>query len=370
MIVRARPNINQSVLLKCITAYDDLIDTVDNNIYFFNSGSSALLFFLNLFGKNKRIGVQVFTCSTVLDTIIQAEDTPVFMDIDKNYFTTTYDIIKEVINSIDILILSHLFGIPNPDYILIKNLCQQKGVILIDDLCQTYHAKIGNDYIEDLSENYFYSFFYDKPITSGCGGMLKLSNCFTSKANEIFHKISKESPQKGKQKLRSLYWMYHLLSPDIYNKDFRNNSLWNYFLLSHYPISWPIKPLNILLKSRIGKAFCKLRLIVPKEKIKRMSDIQIRYTLNQMHSFTNNNTTFIQLCNRYNIKLPQYMCNKNISCSLGKRAICNNTPTINNEVEIGLYNWPYLLSSDYKTYPIASSILKEYVNIPIWHKDL
>lgn len=75
-------------------------------VFFFNSGASSLLFFLNLFGTKKRVGLQVFTCSTVLDVIQMAEDRVVLMDIDKDYFTTTYDIVEKHIDSIDILILS------------------------------------------------------------------------------------------------------------------------------------------------------------------------------------------------------------------------------------------------------------------------
>lgn len=116
MIVRARPDINQSELLKSLKGEYPLINKQENNTLFFNGGSSSLLFFLSLFGKGKRVGLQVFTCSTVLDTIKSAKDIAVLMDINTDFFSTTYDTVKRVIDSIDILILSHLLGIPNPDY--------------------------------------------------------------------------------------------------------------------------------------------------------------------------------------------------------------------------------------------------------------
>ena len=294
------------------------------------------------------------------------------MDINKDYFSTTYDIVKEVIDSIDILILSHLFGIPNPDYILIKDLCKQKGVILIDDLCQTFHAKVGGKYLENLSDNYFYSFFYDKPVTSGNGGMLKLADCFLDTANKHFKELAQDSPSVGKRNLRKLYWMHHLLAPEVYHRDFRNPSLWNDFLLGYYPLSWPIKPLRFLLNSLIGRVFCKLKLTVSKAKVKRMSNIQITYTLHQIHSFRTNNPIFLQLCQKYGIDIPLYMRNPSIACSLGKRVIVHTKGSLisRSRAEVGLYNWPSLLSHDFKSFPMASSVLQEYVNLPIWYSDL
>lgn len=251
MIARSKPNVDYNFLWECICGKGQQIDNTISNSFFFNSGASSLLFFLNLFGTKKRVGLQVFTCSTVLDVIQMAEDRVVLMDIDKDYFTTTYDIVEKHIDSIDILILSHLFGIPNPDYLRIKQLCQLRGVVLIDDLCQTFHAKIGGYFLEDLSDNYFYSFFYDKPISATSGGMLKLSDDLYTKAFDVYNALEKESDSRGKLLLRKLFWMSYLLEPQYYKYDFRNNSLWNEVLLGYYPLSCPLLLLRALLYSCI-----------------------------------------------------------------------------------------------------------------------
>lgn len=254
MIARSKPNVDYNFLWECICGKGQQIDNTISNSFFFNSGASSLLFFLNLFGTKKRVGLQVFTCSTVLDVIQMAEDRVVLMDIDKDYFTTTYDIVEKHIDSIDILILSHLFGIPNPDYLRIKQLCQLRGVVLIDDLCQTFHAKIGGYFLEDLSDNYFYSFFYDKPISATSGGMLKLSDDLYTKAFDVYNALEKESDSRGKLLLRKLFWMSYLLEPQYYKYDFRNNSLWNEVLLGYYPLSCPLLFKGIAL-FYCGKSF-------------------------------------------------------------------------------------------------------------------
>ena len=370
MIARSKPNVDYNFLWECICGKGQQIDNTISKSFFFNSGASSLLFFLNLFGTKKRVGLQVFTCSTVLDVIQMAEDRVVLMDIDKDYFTTTYDIVEKHIDSIDILILSHLFGIPNPDYLRIKQLCQLRGVVLIDDLCQTFHAKIGGYFLEDLSDNYFYSFFYDKPISATSGGMLKLSDDLYTKAFDVYNALEKESDSRGKLLLRKLFWMSYLLEPQYYKYDFRNNSLWNEVLLGYYPLSCPLLLLRALLYSIVGRVFCKLHLVVKHEyKIKRMSDLQKQYVLHMIDRFNNNNKNLIAYCRKNHLHLPLYMCNSLIECSLAKRGILHDGPTINKEnVEVALYNWPYLIDSD-NNYPIADSVIKEYVNIPIWSDE-
>ena len=308
MIARSKPNVDYNFLWECICGKGQQIDNTISNSFFFNSGASSLLFFLNLFGTKKRVGLQVFTCSTVLDVIQMAEDRVVLMDIDKDYFTTTYDIVEKHIDSIDILILSHLFGIPNPDYLRIKQLCQLRGVVLIDDLCQTFHAKIGGYFLEDLSDNYFYSFFYDKPISATSGGMLKLSDDLYTKAFDVYNALEKESDSRGKLLLRKLFWMSYLLEPQYYKYDFRNNSLWNEVLLGYYPLSCPLLLLRALLYSIVGRVFCKLHLVVKHEyKIKRMSDLQKQYVLHMIDRFNNNNKNLIAYCRKI-ICIYLYIC--------------------------------------------------------------
>lgn len=372
MIVRSLPDVDRSSLMAIIHSEEfDLLFSQPSNTLFFNSGSSSLVFFLNLFGESKRVGFQVFTCSTVLDAVRRAKDIPIFMDINKDYFTTTYDIVYAHIDSIDILILSHLCGIPNPDYIRIKELCKQKKVVLIDDLCQTYHAKVEGDFVEDLSDNYYYSFFYDKPISATSGGMLKLTSELYKIAIDKYNGINKDTGSHGKRLLRKLYWMNRLLVPENYKKDFRNGSLWEEYLLSYYPISWSIGLLTFLLNSIVGRVFCKLRLQVKQFPLRRMSDVQLEYILNRLYAFKNNNDRLLSYCKKYNASIPKYMTDSRIECSLAKRCIIRDSPAIRKEgVEIALYNWPYLLCENEAKYPEATSVIRAYVNVPLWYDNI
>lgn len=372
MIVRSRPDIDERLLLALLDNKNlQASPSPSENQFFFNSGSSSLRFFLGLLGKGKRVGIQVFTCSTVLEAVKMSGCIPVFMDINRDFFTTTVDIVNQYIHSIDVLILTHICGIPNPDYVEIKRLCKRHGVVLIDDLCQTFRAKVANQYLEDLSENYFYSFFFDKPIAGASGGMLRVSADLYEKALLAYNQLPKEKSSTGRRLLRKLYWMNRLLDPQLYSRDFRTGTIWDAFLLENYPLSLNVKYLHCLLYSKIGILFAKLRLRLRCSTIRRMSDIQRGYILQQMTRFAPTNYRLKDYCLKYGIKLPSYLTDDRIECSLGKRCLIEDNSQIEKEgKEIALYNWPNLICRDISAYPIAASIVEDYVNLPLWHSNI
>ena len=370
MIVRARTEIDEVVLEKILDgSWDDIFPPIPST-YFFNSGCSALRFFLQLYGKGKKVGIQVFTCSTVLDAIREENDEAVFLDVDTSYYTSTYEYVESKIHLIDILILSHLFGIPNPDYIAIKDLCKERGVVMIDDLCQTYHAKIGGAYLEDLSDNYFYSFFYDKPISSLNGGMLKLSGDtdFLNLADDKYVKIEKRSRIEGKGSLKVLLLMHRLLSPIFYTKEFRFGLGWR-IALRYWPLKWNIKYLNTIVN---GKWFALFNRVVTflfnnKSKIRRLSDLEQNYVKNMMLTYSCNNDVLVDFLTKFNLGIPIYLSDNRIDCSIAKRAIVKKCIQ-SEEAQLFLYNWPNLICplEDYGKYPNAVEIISTCTNIPCW----
>lgn len=366
MIPRTRPTIDYDILKNCLLNFENNKINTDNNKFFLSSGEACLFVFLKQFHK-KNVGVQVFTCPTVLDTILKAGHYPIFMDINKDYFTTTKDIIEKNINKIDILILTHLFGIPNPDYIEIKEICEKNNVIIIDDLCQTFRSKIKGLYLEDISSNYFYSFFSDKPISCSSGGMLKVSSKYTNNIKKITLKFRKQSNIEGKRNLIKLYNLYRLLSSDIYIKEFRTGNKLENYILERYPIKCSDKLLYKLLSSKLYKLISK---ITPQYSystfIENMSDIQYSYIEKRIKTFKN--TTYL-LFKYYNINkypLPCYLLNKNIECSCSQRAIVKKEHSNIENAEIYLFNWPQLIDN-IGYYPNANYVIKHYVNIPIYN---
>lgn len=370
MLVRARTDINEYLILRMIEGGNYEQFPLPANSFFFNSGRASLRFFLRLLGKGKRVGVQVFTCSTVLDAIKEEQCVPVFLDINPNYFTSTIEYVSDKIGEMDVLILTHLFGIPNPDYVEIKNLCQDNGVIIIDDLCQTFHAKVNGELLEDLSDNYFYSFFYDKPISMLSGGMLKLDAKYSERAKGMYEALPKESEKDGIKSLKVLFLMHGILSPAIYKGEFRTGSVWKSFLVL-WPIKWDVSIAYHFLRSKSCKLINKI-IRAPKDNcVARMSDIRVSYVLSMMRSFKDNNSTLIDFINSVGIKHPVYLSDPKIRCSLAKRAIIE-TEFQSPKAEIALYNWPLLICDESLEdfFPNSKAVLSSHLNIPVWTKNI
>lgn len=369
MIVRALPDFNQSAYNNAVSPNSPEYD----GLFYLDSGSSAITFFLSLFGKGKRVGIQVFTCSTVLDSIKRAGDVPLFMETNSEYFTTTLDIVTQHIHEIDILILSHICGIPNPDYPDIKKICSENNVIVLDDLCQTYHGAWGGQFLEGLSDNYVYSFFYDKPISATKGGALKVTECLFEQAKMCYDKLPQEREKDGLRNLNRLYWMSRLLLPKNYERDFRTWCSWELYILGGYPKSWPISILKLLVNPSISMRISKL---MKKEEntdsFKKLSNVHIKYVQECMKSYANNNILLKDFCSHFGVDLPTYLVDERITCSIAKRAIVPlsiKKYIDDGSVELRLYNWNELIDNN-RNYQ-SKSILTNHINIPIstrWYK--
>lgn len=372
MIVRARTEINEDYILNILRGAEVKPVSPPESFFFLDSGSSALRMFLRTIGPGKRVGLQVYTCPTVLDALVEENCTPVFLDINSDYYTTTIDIVRGHIEEIDVLLLTHLFGIPNPDYIEIKEFCISKGVVLIDDLCQTFHAKVEGTLLEDLSDNYFYSFFYDKPISMLSGGMLKIEDRFISKANSIYKQLPSETEIDGKRGLKTLLLMHRILSPSVYKGEFRTGSLWKK-LLGLWPMTWNIIIGYQIMTTKVFRGIDRIsgKLIKRERNPFRMSVVRQQYVMLMMNSFHHNNKILQKFLSVQGIVVPKYLSNNKISCSLAKRAIIRSHLK-SLEAEVSLYNWPKLLCEDsqYYLYPKATSVMDECINVPIWTDEI
>lgn len=372
MLVRARTEVKEKLLLSAISGDMPHEPKNRDNLFFLNSGSSALSLFLSLFGKEKRVGVQVFTCSTVVDAICSAGDIPVFLDINPRYFTTTFDVLEKRLSEIDILLLTHLFGIPNPDYILIKNLCAEMGIVMVDDLCQTFHSKIGDSYLEDLSDNYFYSFFYDKPISCLGGGMLKVASKYEEQISKKYSLLPQYDNRMGRRRLKTLYSMHMLLAPELYSQEFRYGLFWK-FLLGHWPLNWNYKFLSRIVNGgwmNLMDRFYR-RLKINDHQLVRMSEIEMLYVISMMAQYHDNNKIFMDFLIKKDIVIPDYLNDDRITCSCAKRAIIKQQ-LMSSQAQIALYNWPNLACErkDDMLFPNALKVIESHVNIPCWTNEI
>jgi dTDP-4-amino-4,6-dideoxygalactose transaminase len=144
-----------------------------SSIYFTNYGRTGLKLLLSSVStQNRTVGLQPFTCPTVIDAIIESGYKPIYIDVTDNYSIDPNSLEKRI-KYIDILLITHTFGIPAD----IKKLLFFAGdKIIIEDcahsLFSTYQGK-PTGLFGDAS---IFSFGYGKYPSIGPGGFVVIKN--------------------------------------------------------------------------------------------------------------------------------------------------------------------------------------------------
>ncbi len=184
MLIQPRINykLNHSDYLAVIASYvksgkddvflNELFKGYD--ILFFDKARNGLRFILeNINIPEARIGIQPLTCPTVLEAIYLANCTPVFIDISDDY-SISIESVQKKLNEIDVLIITHTFGI-HANTLKLKEILKNK--ILIEDcahalLSTNSYGKIaGSD--ADFS---IFSFGFGKFPAAISGGFVCINN--------------------------------------------------------------------------------------------------------------------------------------------------------------------------------------------------
>ena len=200
--------------------HDDFIRSTKNE-FFFSSGRGSLKWLLSnireLKQKFLRVGIQAFTCQVVPQAILESNNIPVFFDISSKYYTT----LISNIDFDDIDVLTHLFGIPNPDYFKICKICRKKQIIVIDDLALTFRSSIGGEEIGYASNAAFYSFGFDKPVSCYSGGLLRVNkDSLIDQLQDNFDNLPEESNKRQLNDLTKLRVFYELFDKNKYVQGF------------------------------------------------------------------------------------------------------------------------------------------------------
>jgi CDP-6-deoxy-D-xylo-4-hexulose-3-dehydrase len=152
----------------------------------FNSGSSANLVALlsltsrKLGKKGLKKGDEVVSVAaafpTTINPIIQAGAIPVFVDIELGTYNATSDAIEEAVTEkTKAVFLAHTLGNPF-DAKKVREMCDDKGLWLIDDNCDALGSKIGGKRTGSFGHFSTQSFYPAHQITTGEGGAVLTSD--------------------------------------------------------------------------------------------------------------------------------------------------------------------------------------------------
>jgi len=184
----------------------------------FNSGRAALEFLLaDLAARHGalRIGVQAFTCDAVVAPIVRAGHQIALLETDTGCFSTPLRLIDW--DRLDVLLLTHLFGIPNPNYQAIINEARTRGIVVIEDLAQTVGAKAGEHEVGTLADAAFYSHAFDKPIAAGGGGTLCINTpAWGEQLWKRYQQLPRQSAARERRDLATLALVHAACAPERY----------------------------------------------------------------------------------------------------------------------------------------------------------
>jgi UDP-2-acetamido-2-deoxy-ribo-hexuluronate aminotransferase len=122
--------------------------TQSSNVVGCANGTDAIQVALRAAGieKNDRVILPDMTFWATFESVVNVGAVPYTVDVSKETLHLTAHAVKEAIEKFNpkAALLVHLYGWACPETIEIRKLCQEKGVILIEDCAQAMGVKINN----------------------------------------------------------------------------------------------------------------------------------------------------------------------------------------------------------------------------------
>lgn len=219
LIARARPR-----FIKEKYKYKEIIEVENDEDFYLNSGSKAFYFFLKANNKinnrPSRVGIQSFTCTTMLDAIIQSGSEAYIFDVKKEDISISLNEVKNI--KLDILVLTHYQGIPNQEYLDFVEYCKKESILLVDDLAHVSKSIIEGVQIGSLSNVYIESYRFDKPFVAVNGGMLHINSINKNLHMELrseYKALKAETKKCAEDDIDLLYFLMEYTKPQNLKPD-------------------------------------------------------------------------------------------------------------------------------------------------------
>jgi len=143
-----------------------------------NSGTSALHLGLLAIGvgTGDEVIVPTFTFAATANAVALTGATPVFVDIEPEYFSIDPVRVEQAITPrTKAIIAVHLYGHP-ADLASLSRICEKHGLLLVEDAAQAHLAEFDERKVGSFGEVGAFSFYPTKNMTTGEGGMASTKN--------------------------------------------------------------------------------------------------------------------------------------------------------------------------------------------------
>ncbi len=165
-----------------------------------SNGTTALQLAISAFslGNGDEIIVPDLTFASPTNAVIHSGAKPVFVDVNKNTFCIDENLIeKSITKKTKAIIVVHLYGHP-ADMTKIKRICKKHDLILIEDCAEALGSKYKKKHVGNLGDASTFSFFANKTVTTGEGGIV----CFKNRNKMNKAKLLRDHGMSTKEK----YW--------------------------------------------------------------------------------------------------------------------------------------------------------------------
>ena len=158
--------------------------------------------------ENDEVILPSFTIISALSAVLRTPAKPVFCDVDEFTWNTDLKHIKDLISdNTKAIILVHTYGLVS-DVVGIKDYCAERNITIIEDTAEAHGQSIENKMCGSFGQISTFSFYANKHITTGEGGMILVDS------KELYKKLLNMRNLDFNNKKRfvheNLYWNYRL----------------------------------------------------------------------------------------------------------------------------------------------------------------
>jgi len=123
-------------------------------------------------GPGDEVIVPTLTYIASVNTIVQAGATPIFVDsLASNWQIDPVDVKRKISPRTKAVMAVHLYGLPC-DMDALLEICGEHKLFLIEDCAEAFGTRIGDKHVGTFGDIATFSFFGNKTITTGEGGMV------------------------------------------------------------------------------------------------------------------------------------------------------------------------------------------------------
>lgn len=127
-------------------------------------------------GKNDEVIVPTLSYISCANSIHYTGARPVFVDsLPDTWQINHREIEKKITSRTKAIMAVHLYGYPC-DMKALKSICRKHRLLLIEDCAEAIGSKFNNEYVGTFGDIATFSFYGNKTITTGEGGMIATNN--------------------------------------------------------------------------------------------------------------------------------------------------------------------------------------------------